>query len=72
MNRRIDDLGRIVIPKEIRNSLGINAGDKLNIALQDNQIIITKAQPNNVEKALQYIREADSVDIDTLTAILQS
>lgn len=26
---RIDDLGRVVIPKEIRKSLGIEAGDEL-------------------------------------------
>ena len=29
--RRIDDLGRIVIPKEIRNMLGIEVGDGLEI-----------------------------------------
>ena len=29
--RRIDDLGRVVIPKEIRKSLGIREGDALEI-----------------------------------------
>ena len=29
--RRIDDLGRVVIPKEIRRSLGIKEGDPLEI-----------------------------------------
>lgn len=29
--RRIDDLGRVVIPKEIRRSLGIREGDPLEI-----------------------------------------
>ena len=29
--RRIDDLGRVVIPKEIRNTLGIHDGDPLEI-----------------------------------------
>lgn len=31
--RRIDDLGRVVIPKEIRRSLGINEGEPLEIYL---------------------------------------
>ena len=29
--RRIDDLGRVVIPKEIRRALGIQEGDRLEI-----------------------------------------
>lgn len=29
--RRIDDLGRVVIPKEIRRSLGIKEGDPMEI-----------------------------------------
>lgn len=29
--RRVDDLGRVVIPKEIRKSLGIREGDALEI-----------------------------------------
>ena len=33
--RRIDDLGRIVIPKEIRRTLRIREGDPLQIMLTD-------------------------------------
>lgn len=29
--RRVDDLGRIIIPKEVRKSLNINEGDPLEI-----------------------------------------
>ena len=29
--RRVDDLGRVVIPKEIRRSLGIRDGEPLEI-----------------------------------------
>jgi AbrB family looped-hinge helix DNA binding protein len=42
MNRNIDNLGRIVIPKEFRKELGIDSGSNLNIELVDNKIVITK------------------------------
>lgn len=55
MNRNIDALGRIVIPKEMRTQLDIKENDPLNIELQDNKIIITK--PDTVDyKAI--IKEA--------------
>lgn len=31
ITRRMDDLGRVVIPKEVRQSLGINEGDFLEV-----------------------------------------
>ena len=40
--RRIDDLGRIVIPKEIRKSLKISEGDSIEIIVDNNQIILNK------------------------------
>ena len=40
--RRIDDLGRIVIPKEIRRNFKINEGDSVEIYVDNNGIIIRK------------------------------
>lgn len=40
--RRIDDLGRIVIPKEIRNNLRIHDGENLEIFVRDDEIILKK------------------------------
>lgn len=40
--RRIDDLGRIVIPKEIRRSLRIREGDSLEIYSEGNDSIVLK------------------------------
>lgn len=36
--RRIDDLGRVVIPKEIRRNLGIKGGDALEIYVQEGSV----------------------------------
>lgn len=40
--RRIDELGRIVIPKEIRKSLGIREGENLEIFIDENKIVLQK------------------------------
>lgn len=40
--RRIDDLGRVVIPKEIRKNLRIKEGDNLEIFVENEEIIFKK------------------------------
>ena len=40
--RRVDDLGRVVIPKEIRRTLKIHEGDPLEIFLEDNECVCFK------------------------------
>lgn len=40
--RRIDDLGRVVIPKEIRHNLRIKEGDPLEIIINDDMICFKK------------------------------
>ena len=45
--RRIDDLGRIVIPKEIRKTLKIKEGDPLEILVEQNQVLLKKYLPIN-------------------------
>lgn len=40
--RKMDDLGRIVLPYDIRDRLGINAGDSIAIDIQNNIIILEK------------------------------
>ena len=44
--RRIDDLGRIVIPKEIRRTHGIKEGDPMEICIDGNKIVLQKYIPD--------------------------
>lgn len=44
--RRIDDLGRVVIPKEIRRNLGIREGDPLEFFVENGCICLRKYDPN--------------------------
>jgi stage V sporulation protein T len=46
--RRIDDLGRVVIPKEIRRTLNIKDGDALELFIEpkQNMVCFKKYQPD--------------------------
>ena len=44
--RRIDELGRVVIPKEIRRLMNIKEGDTLEIKNLSNHIVIKKYNPD--------------------------
>ena len=44
--RRIDDLGRVIIPKEIRNKLGFREGMPLEISLKNGGVCFTPYQTN--------------------------
>ena len=40
--KEIDDLGRIVIPKSVRKAIGVNAGDSLQLFLEDGAVVLKK------------------------------
>ena len=42
MKRVVDELGRVTLPKEEREKLGIKAGDTLEITTDKNMIILVK------------------------------
>ena len=43
--RKVDELGRIVLPIELRRTLDIEDTDSLEIFLEDNTIVLKKYQP---------------------------
>jgi len=55
--RRIDDLGRVVIPKEIRRTMRIQEGDPMEIIIHDSMVCFKKYNfyetPNDILKELQ-------------------
>ncbi|TDA66976.1 MAG: stage V sporulation protein T [Clostridia bacterium] len=78
--RRIDDLGRVVIPKEIRRTLRIREGDPLEIFVDhDGEVILKKYSPigelghfaqeyaNSLHEALGHI--ACIADRDNIIAV---
>jgi len=57
--RKLDDLGRIVIPIELRRTMDIGLRDTLEIFVEDDKIILKKYQPacifcNDARDVLHY------------------
>jgi transcriptional pleiotropic regulator of transition state genes len=46
--RKVDELGRVVIPIELRRTLGIEEKDALEIYVDDEKIILKKYEPGCV------------------------
>lgn len=61
--RRIDDLGRIVIPKEIRRNLRIKNGDTLEIFVNEDSVVLKKYSPmESIEDAaVKYVDSFNQV-----------
>ena len=56
ITKKIDDLGRIAIPRDLRRSLQWMGGDEIEIVQNDNTIILKKHKDNFVEQ-LNAIKE---------------
>lgn len=68
--RRIDDLGRIVIPKELRRRLGIKDGDPLEMFLdeKENELVLKLYQPyaqpwRLLEEAAEEMRDSEDFHV---------
>lgn len=46
--RKIDELGRIVLPKEIRRARGLTHGTPMELFVDEDQIILRKYEPGCV------------------------
>lgn len=55
--RRIDDLGRVVIPKEIQRNAGIREGDPLEIFMYEDYVCFKKYSANKLEKVSDAFKE---------------
>lgn len=58
--RRFDDLGRIVIPKEIRRKFKFNAGEPVEICIAEEGILLKPYNPepkSNTELAEEWLKD---------------
>ena len=50
--KKMDDIGRITIPKDIRNSLRWMGGDEIEIIVKDDDTILLRKCENDTAKRL--------------------
>ncbi len=67
--RRIDELGRIVIPKELRRTMRLSEGDEMEICRDNENLILRKY--NGFESVMPQARSvarllADTLDVDVI------
>lgn len=46
--RKLDELGRITLPIELRRTLGVGERDALEIFVEEDKIILTKYEPADI------------------------
>ncbi|KGR74868.1 AbrB/MazE/SpoVT family DNA-binding domain-containing protein [Ureibacillus sinduriensis] len=60
--RKVDELGRVVIPKELRTTLGIAEKDPLEIYVDGDKIILQKYEPSvSVEERFSVLANLQSM-----------
>ena len=74
--KKMDDLGRICIPKELRRSLRWMGGDEIEISLSNDGGVFLRRHEDNTVSVLQSLRaewqndsEIDNYFIDLIEAI---
>jgi transcriptional pleiotropic regulator of transition state genes len=43
--RRVDSLGRVVLPADLRHALDIREGDTLDVAIEEGHLVLSKHDP---------------------------
>jgi AbrB family looped-hinge helix DNA binding protein len=67
--RRVDDLGRVVIPREIRRSMGIQDGEPLEIFLESDAVIFRRYYYNltaEVARVAELVEQNCNADAETM------
>lgn len=71
--RRVDELGRVVIPKELRTYFGLETGSKLEILADEGGIRLVKpAEKSTAMKRLDAFASEACFDNELATSAIQS
>lgn len=71
VTKKMDDIGRITIPKDIRNSLRWMGGDEIEIIMNDDGTVLLRKNENDTTKKLEELRAEWSGDPDVEQRFLE-
>lgn len=57
IKREIDDLGRITVPADFREELGIEAGDALEVYTEDGKIVYEKIDKPDLKQQIESLKD---------------
>lgn len=66
---KVSRKGQIIIPKEVREALGIYTGKKLAVIVKDDEIILRKVEKIDISEIgsrVSAIAERDNINVDEL------
>ena len=57
--RKVDELGRIVLPSELRKTMHVSVGDSFELFTNDNTVVLKKYEPGciltgNMDELVEY------------------
>ena len=55
--RRVDDLGRIVIPRELRIKFGIDVGTPMEFSINGEYLCLSRYYPEDISKKSQFAKK---------------
>lgn len=62
--RGIDDLGRITVPADFREELGIKAGDVLEVYMEEGKIVYEKIDKPDLKQQIESLKDRISKAYD--------
>ncbi len=65
--RRVDEMGRVVIPKKVRDSLNLQSEDSIEIFVEEDKIVLQKYEPgclfcDSTENNIEYMGKQICLD----------
>ena len=65
--RRVDEMGRVVIPKKLRDSLNLQSEDSIEIFVEEDKIVLQKYEPgclfcDSTESTIEYMGKQICLD----------
>jgi|Deesub1362A_J573_1020465.scaffolds.fasta_scaffold13935_1 AbrB family looped-hinge helix DNA binding protein len=66
---KVSRKGQIIIPKEVREALGIRSGGKLAVIVKDDEIILRKVEQLNISEVgskVSAVVEKENINVDIL------